>query len=430
MRVGVVADDLTGANATGVKLSKQGLFSATFLGNETIPDKDEEMAACIDTDTRYVSYAISKKRVQEALIKFRNWNADLICKRIDSTLRGNIGCELNKMLETLGNDAVTIVSPSYPESGRVTIGGFLLVDNMLVQDTDVANDPVQPLKSSYVPHLLEDQSNQEAALITLQHITQGSEVIQSELERFISKGFRVIVCDAISEKHIDDVAYAMSKIKSNKLIPVDPGPLTSCYINYERNKEGHKKTKNLITIGSVTSVTTEQIKYLLKELKIHPIIVHPDKLATFSNLWEKEVNRAVQEGEKLLGTQSFLLVTTNTPDHNNIVDLAKTSAVEGVSKDLLAKRITEGLAEISRKLIVKSNNKINKCLFSGGDVTASFCEIVGANGIDLKDEVMPLVAYGQLLGGEFDSLSVVTKGGMVGDHTALFDSIKFLQSLA
>lgn len=429
MRVGVIADDLTGANATGVKLSKQGLFAVTFLGNGRIPYKEEEMAVCIDTDSRYVSFDTSKKRVQESLGKLQDWNTDLICKRIDSTFRGNIGQELDTILDALEEDAAIVMCPSYPESGRVTIGGFLLVDNQLIQVTDVANDPIQPIKSSFVPQLVEDQGDRDVALISIHQVEKGSNAIRSEVERFISKGYRIIVCDAISEKNINDVAYAMSQIKRTQLIPADPGPLTNAYIRHTNNKKRHMETDFLITIGSVTSLTTKQIEYLLSELKVEPVIVRPEALATFSSSWEDEVNRAVQETEKLLKRQSFLVVTTNSPEQK-LVDLDRIAATESVSKDLLAKRITEGLAEISRKIILKSNQRIDKCFFSGGDVTASFCERAGAEGIDLKGEVMPLAAYGELLGGKFDGLSVVTKGGMVGSHTAIFDSIKYMQSLA
>ena len=36
------------------------------------------------------------------------------------------------------------------------------------------------------------------------------------------------------------------------------------------------------------------------------------------------------------------------------------------------------------------------------------CEKFGASGLDLKDEVLPLAAYGLFSGGEFEGLHVVT----------------------
>jgi len=40
--------------------------------------------------------------------------------------------------------------------------------------------------------------------------------------------------------------------------------------------------------------------------------------------------------------------------------------------------------------------------------------------------VLPLAAYGELCGGEFDGLKVITKGGMAGDKYALKDCIAYL----
>lgn len=72
MKVGVVADDLTGANATGVKLSKQGFTAATVVFNDEIPEMDELDAVCIDTDSRYASDRIVMNRVKNATEKFHD----------------------------------------------------------------------------------------------------------------------------------------------------------------------------------------------------------------------------------------------------------------------------------------------------------------------------------------------------------------------
>ncbi|GAF23704.1 candidate type III effector Hop protein [Bacillus sp. JCM 19047] len=66
------------------------------------------------------------------------------------------------------------------------------------------------------------------------------------------------------------------------------------------------------------------------------------------------------------------------------------------------------------------------CFTSGGDVTASVCALGRANGIALKDEVMPLAAYGTFDGGYFDGLPVVTKGGLIGDKKAIYECVKFI----
>src|SRR5699024_5802448 len=122
MKIAVIADDLTGANATGVRLTKQGFQATTMVYYDRAIPTSLVDAVCVDTDSRYAQHDIAKERVQKVLAHFQNWEADVFCKRIDSTVRGNIGIEIDTMLQTLGEKSVAIVVASFPESGRITSG--------------------------------------------------------------------------------------------------------------------------------------------------------------------------------------------------------------------------------------------------------------------------------------------------------------------
>ena len=57
-------------------------------------------------------------------------------KRIDSTLRGNIGTEINAMLDNLEDDRIAVVIPSYPDSGRIVVNKTMLVNGVLLENSD------------------------------------------------------------------------------------------------------------------------------------------------------------------------------------------------------------------------------------------------------------------------------------------------------
>lgn len=44
-------------------------------------------------------------------------------KKIDSTLRGNLGAEI-KAVDDVFNPDIVIIAPAYPANQRVTIGGY------------------------------------------------------------------------------------------------------------------------------------------------------------------------------------------------------------------------------------------------------------------------------------------------------------------
>jgi D-threonate/D-erythronate kinase len=426
MRIGVIADDLTGANATGVRLAKQGFKTATIVQNALFPTSNKYDAICIDTDSRYLPKEIAVDRVRRAVKSLKQWKAQVFCKRIDSTIRGNIGFEIDTVLNELGEQSIAVVVPSFPDSGRITTGGYLLVDGIPVQETDVAKDPLMPINKSYVPSVIEKQSTYSVSLIGLDVVLSGAEAITKSLNEKIEQGHRIVVIDAVNDEQIEAIAMAMTKIRDKNLIPVDPGPLTAYYSKaYLQQKVDAKKL--LVLVGSVTSLTGRQLHYLLAKTNATPVYVDPQKLASFTDSWQEEVDRAAAVGLEILKKETILIVTTYHPG-NKVINLKALSELEQVSVDSLAKRITDGLAVIGRKIIEQSKYPFSGCFTSGGDVTASLCAVGRANGIELEDEVLPLTSFGYFVGGYLDGLPVVTKGGMIGDQRAIYKSLRFLQT--
>lgn len=449
MKVGVIADDLTGANGTGVMLVKQGLMAVTKFNTYQMDNMNDNTAICIDTDSRYIMSGEAKERIKETTLGLIKCNIDILCKRIDSTFRGNIGQEIDGILECKDN-AISIVVPSYPALNRITVGGYLLINDIPLQETDVANDPIKPIKNSYLPDLLREQTINKIGLIELSTICQGSEKIMEEVYKRAGEGYKIIICDAVTEKHIQEIAKAMADSNKYYLLPADPGPLTSYYVgecianvmgavapgpmsqdvhpDNDRSTNRGCSNKIMVSIGSVTSLTRRQLHYLSQKERVTPIHVNPEHLILTGEQRQQEISLVVSEALETLKIDSIIIVTTSDEDCP-ILNLMEISQKEGVTEDKIAVRISEGLAEISKHILNGSNNRIKGCIFSGGDVTASFCRVAEADGIHLVEEVMPLIAHGKLLGRYYNGLHIITKGGLVGDETALYNCAKFLKNI-
>ncbi|MFD2045307.1 four-carbon acid sugar kinase family protein [Ornithinibacillus salinisoli] len=426
MKVGVIADDLTGANATGVRLSKQGFSSATVVFSDQIPDSQELDAVCIDTDSRYASDDKVVNRVNLAMQNLQKWDAKVICKRIDSTVRGKIGLEIDTVLDAVGENSVAIVVASFPDSGRISSGGYLLVEGVPVQDTDVAKDPVMPITQSYVPGIVEEQSKHTVGHIGLDKVLTSIDSLRAAIQNQIDSGNRIIVVDAVTDEDIETIAETMVDVQNATLVPVDPGPLTAAYAK-AYSHQLVKNSKVIVTVGSVTSLSGRQLQYLKEKTNSSPVYVSAEKLATLKPSWEDEVERAIQVALEKIHQNDVLIITTHK-EGAGLVDFKAIAERENTTQDALAKRITDGLAKITRRVLEKTNYSIQGCFTSGGDVTASLCALSMASGIKLEDEVLPLAAYGTLIGGYFPGLPIVTKGGMVGDKKAIYTSVKYLRT--
>ena len=423
MKIAVIADDLTGANATGVRLSKHG-FNTVTMTQETASLPRNYDAFCIDTDSRNVSPVEAKRRVVEAASLMQDLGATLFCKRIDSTVRGNIGVEISALLEVLGKRATAVVMPSFPDSGRITVGGYLLVNGKPVQETDVAHDPISPITQSFIPNLIEEQSGMSVASVGLDVVLDGTGAVKDRFCELIDENKRIIVVDAVTNEQIDTVAAAMAAIDKTVIIAVDPGPLSAAYANAKRGQSDRKR-KILVTVGSATPLTGTQLQHLAHLWDVNPVYVSPLHLARHSEERSREIDRAVAAGIDRMETDQVIVVTTHHPGQQ-LLDLAELATSEATSEDVVAKRITSGLAEISCCISKCGAERIGACFSSGGDVTRALCTEAGATGIHLNDEVFSLAAYGQFIGGDMDGVPVVTKGGLVGNVEGISTCIRFL----
>jgi Uncharacterized protein conserved in bacteria len=209
VKVGIIADDLTGANATGVRLSKNGFHPATYFHYNDLMQDDETDAIIVDTDSRYASKKVLDYRVGGSLRKLKDWGADILCKRIDSTLRGNVGIEIDMILDTVGPDSVGVVVPSFPDSGRVTVGGYLLVDNLPLHKTDAANDPITPITTSYVPEIISSQTSSKVGVLTINDMTDDRDIFIRSFKKLVDDGNKIIVLDAVTNNDIEFIAETL-----------------------------------------------------------------------------------------------------------------------------------------------------------------------------------------------------------------------------
>lgn len=94
--VGIIADDLTGANDTALQFYLKGANTQILLSDEIEPiNAKGTQTWAISTESRNVEPEIAYERVLKATKMFaEKLNPDFYYKKIDSTLRGNIAIEV------------------------------------------------------------------------------------------------------------------------------------------------------------------------------------------------------------------------------------------------------------------------------------------------------------------------------------------------
>ena len=409
----VIADDLTGSNATCSLFKKIGLRAASILKLQGDRNYDVDVIS-YSTASRGLDKEEAYKKVSEAIKILKSRDILVYNKRIDSTLRGNIGAEINAMLDNLENDRIAVVVPAYPDSGRIVVNKTMLVNGVLLENSDAGKDPKTPIKTSCVENLVQKDIKYSSTYFTLSDIVQPIEEIAKKIQEAIKKS-RILIFDAVNNEDIIKISKAVIQSEIN-IVTVDPGPFT-LYYSRELQKKNHLEKKILMVIGSVTPTTKKQIEYILQEEDIFLVKM---KIEDFfeKESCSKEIERVISFIKKGITSYNLFLVTTSPIGDEKKADLQKLAETLNTSVEEISKIIADTLTETIVK-ILKETEKFEGIYSSGGDITIALLEKLKATGVEIREEVIPLAAYGRIIGGDFPDLKLVSKGGMVGDEKTI-----------
>ncbi len=419
----MVADDLTGANANCSLMKKIGLNAATIFNlDEKLPEEYNVIAfttnsRAMESDEAYIS-------VKESLEKLKSNEVELYSKRIDSTLRGNIGVELNAFFDVLGEEYMGIAVPAYPTTNRIVANGIMFVNGELLLSSDAGRDAKTPVFTSNVIDIFRKELNYKSDIIYIEDVEKGIDYLSELIKEKKSQGVRLLVFDGLIDRHIEIIASA-ALASGLSFFAADPGPFTLEVANQMLERD-EVLSKVLMVVGSVTDISITQIKELLNSYDFAVVKVDADILSIKSQRY-KEIKRASKEAMEKLQDNDYLLITT-TPyeEGEKRIDLTRVAKEENIHMDDISIRIADGLAEIARNTIL-SDFSFAGSFISGGDITVAFSKYMESQGIEIREEVIPLSAYGRMIGGLMPEHRIISKGGMVGGSDAMkicFEKLK------
>lgn len=422
----IIADDLTGANDTGAILAQNGFRVGTILKKDHMEQFRDYDVLCISTNSRGISRDEAYERIQKAAELFPKSDAILYSKRIDSTLRGNVGAEIDSILDYLGEEYRAVVVASFPGSGRVSVGDILLVNGVPLQLTEVAKDPTTPVHTSRITDIVKLQSKYSVGYIGLEKVVESSGGLLEELMEK-ARDNRIIVIDAQKNRDIEAIA-ACCAASGLKIAAIDPGAFTAALANqlFRHKKETIQK-KLLCGIGSASDLTRQQLNYLKQTSDPLVVRIHTGEFFTEERRRAEmdRVKSKILQDEEAHG----ILVVTTTETKEDVMDLPPAGGGESLSGKDCAQLITNTVAQVLYDLLREMDGRIGGVYASGGDVAAAFCEKLGISGFNVKGEVIPLAIYSNTVGGDHEGLPMITKGGLVGREDTLKQCIEYFETV-
>jgi uncharacterized protein YgbK (DUF1537 family) len=390
-RIGIIADDLTGAGDTAVQFVRAGWDTELQLR----PCATRASVIAVTTDSRNQSAEEAGAAVTATVNRLREAGITHVYKKIDSTLRGQVRAEVHATLESWSPRAIAIVCPAFPAAGRVVVNGELRVGGTPVAATTVGRDPVTPVTESHIPTLL-----------GASQIAGHSDETASLLAERITRSGRVVVVDASTDEDLRRLADAIALLGVNA-VPVGSAGLAHHLASAW--KADREAAPALVIVTSQQEIARRQAAAVEADgaLRYEPT---PDDLVD-DRAWARLSSKVL---DRLDETNSTVLL------------VAPADRSRGLPPALIPQRFAELAARIiaERAQSRRPGGTISGIVVTGGDGARALVDALGAGAIKLRDEVMAGIPIGTLVGGLADGLPVVTKAGGFGSEHALVQAAR------
>ncbi|MCK0470144.1 four-carbon acid sugar kinase family protein [Halalkalibacter sp. APA_J-10(15)] len=368
MKALIIADDFTGANDAGVQFAKKQLTTSVLMHENVSLSKHIEVLV-VDTDSRSSQRHVAYEKVQSALKLAKQYEFDTIYKKIDSTMRGNVGSELDALLDN--SDAkFIIIAPSYPDNHRFVKNGHIFVEDTPLEETYFARDVSTPIHSSSIKALIEHSSNRLTDMITLEDLYLDKEAFHKKLALLRENGVEYMICDAETNAHLKTLFQYMNHYAEPFIWCGSAGMAEQLadHLATEKvsdlAKEGSRDERILFAVGSVHERTRDQLEHLLAHSNIKGIELNTTSLLHSKELKQQTIHQAYKEAIHLLQEHTnIVLYTSAAPE--DIQSSREIGKKRNLSSVQVSDYISSSIGELVRMII--EDISIERALFTGGD---------------------------------------------------------------
>lgn len=411
--VRVIADDFTGANDAGSGLAKAGARVNVLFDSQTPAHADEADVWVISTDSRAVSAQQAAERIRAALEALPAQPDGWVFKKIDSTLRGNLGSETEAALGACAT-SLALVVPAVPGLGRVTRDGHCYIHGQLLTDTEFASDPKTPVTTARIAGRLAQQSHLPVTELTLEQV-RGPELLA--LLQTASAERRLLVLDAETDGDLQRIVLAAAELAARPLLVSASG--LSDALSWMLSER--RPAPLLAVVGSMSEIAHQQIARLQQQ---YPVTLVDIDIAQLFNAprwpqreqWQQAVTAALHAGQHCV---------IRTCQYNGQRDaIAALCEQHQLSRAALGEEICTLLAQLTRNVLAEVQP--GGLYLSGGDVAIAVARGLGASGFQISGQIAGCVPWGHLLN-VTEPLLVMTKAGGFGDANTLVDVIRFIE---
>ena len=423
LALGCIADDYTGASDLANTLTRCGLRTVQTIG---VPSDDlalpEVDAVVVSLKSRSIEAGLAVSRSRSAEKWLRGHGAQhvlfKICSTFDSTDAGNIGPVMDALRADSG-DAIVLVTPAFPGTGRTVYQGNLFVGSVPLNESPLKDHPLNPMHDSNLVRVLARQGQGTIGLVGLADVARGPEAVRGRLADLAGQGFGAVIVDAVFDRDLETIgAVALDHRLSVGASGIGLG-LARALVASGTVKSGAPEAMSDVAVGGPAaclagSCSQATLQQIASAEAVMPVLhLDPDQIIA----GKEEARRALAWAKGRLGESPVLIASSSTPDQVAALQLRH-------GRDAVGHAIEQAMAEIAEGLV---QSGVCRLVIAGGETSGAVVDRLGIPGFLVGAEIAAGVPVLRAVGARGGDMLLALKSGNFGGPAFFSDALALMR---
>jgi 3-dehydrotetronate 4-kinase len=423
LSLGCIADDYTGASDLANTLTRQGLRTVQTIG---VPSDDLKLpevdAVVVSLKSRSIDAgeAVARSREAEKWLRSRGAGHVLfkICSTFDSTDAGNIGPVMDALRADCG-EAIVLVTPAFPETGRTVYQGNLFVGLVPLNESPLKDHPLNPMHDSNLVRVLARQSKTKVGLVNLATLTRGPDAVRARLAELAGQGMGAAVIDAVFDPDLETIgAVAVDHLLSVGASGIGLG-LARALVKSGKVKPAASNAAAGAAVGgpaaclagSCSQATLGQIASAEQAMPV--LHLDPDRVVAGTD----EARRAAAWAVERLGSGPVLIASSASPE-----EVAALQSRHG--RSAAGHAIEQAMADIAEALVGAG---VRRLVIAGGETSGAVVDRLRIPGFLVGEEIAAGVPVLRAVGAKQGDMMLALKSGNFGGPAFFSDALALMR---
>jgi uncharacterized protein YgbK (DUF1537 family) len=316
-------------------------------------------------------------------------------------------------------DAIVLVTPAFPETGRTVYQGNLFVGSVPLNESPLKDHPLNPMHDSNLVRVLARQSETKVGLVELAALARGGEAVRARLADLAKNGIGAAIVDAVFDRDLETIgAVALDHRLSVGASGIGLGLARALVASGGVKSHAQNATADApvggpaaCLAGSCSQATLQQIA---SAERVMPVL-HLNSEKTVTD--KTEARRALDWANEHLARGPVLIASSATPDQ-----VAALQARHG--RDAAGHAIEQAMADIADGLV---QSGVRRLIVAGGETSGAVVDRLRIPGFLVGAEIAAGVPVLRAVGAGNGEMLLALKSGNFGGPEFFSDALKLMR---